>query len=309
MWPSERVVKLVKASNYVPMWYFTAAGCRHAAKERRNGTEQTIFWHEGGGMKPAGHPAALVDDHHLPPLEFHDAASLWVEVATRAKVSKRVLDFMILFNHEVFGSSTWRTDPVSMIQLHNHQRSTWSGISATTSHSTRWSPWRPSPLANITPASAADPHTPTWSTGVSPLPGTTDQHSSSRKTPPGRTASASSTTRTKSASASTPAGARDKQIAIDAHGARSPVTATSSAPEPIIAAKPTLGPTPLLAPGWKIRDRAATMGTRAEVPIHTERLLLHARLQPMHRATVVVAGSGWMGKGSSVRTSPAHSGR
>ncbi|KAE8269418.1 hypothetical protein A4X09_0g2935 [Tilletia walkeri] len=46
-------------------------------------------------------------------------------------------------------------------------------------------------------------------------------------------------------------GSRDAQIAIDAHGVGSPVTATSSASEPLIAAKPALGPTPLLAPEWK----------------------------------------------------------
>ncbi|KAE8269419.1 hypothetical protein A4X09_0g2936 [Tilletia walkeri] len=126
MWPSERVVKLVKANNYVPMWYFTAAGCRQAAKERRDESGQTMFWQESGGTKAAGHPDSLVEDHHLAPLDFHNATSLWVEVATRVKVSKRVLDSMILLNHDIFNSQAWRTEPVSTIKLHDHQRSTWS---------------------------------------------------------------------------------------------------------------------------------------------------------------------------------------
>ncbi|CAD6977831.1 unnamed protein product, partial [Tilletia controversa] len=66
-WPADRIVKQVRALNYVPMWYFTDAGCALAAKERRDGTIQAIFMQLDGGLKPTGHPNSLIDDHRLSP--------------------------------------------------------------------------------------------------------------------------------------------------------------------------------------------------------------------------------------------------
>ncbi|KAE8235920.1 hypothetical protein A4X13_0g9330 [Tilletia indica] len=125
-WPADRIVKQVRAHNYVPMWYFTDAGCALAAKERKDGTSQSIFVQLDGGLKPTGHPDSLVVDHQLSPYDFGCAASLWVDVATRIGVSKRMVDSMVLLNAKLLTSALWRQDPVIAMRWHDHQRSTWA---------------------------------------------------------------------------------------------------------------------------------------------------------------------------------------
>ncbi|KAE8237795.1 hypothetical protein A4X06_0g9104, partial [Tilletia controversa] len=125
-WPADRIVKQVRALNYVPMWYFTDAGCALAAKERRDGTIQAIFMQLDGGLKPTGHPNSLIDDHRLSPEDFVNAASLWVDVALRAGVSRRMVDSMILFNAKLIHTALWRQNAVIAMRWHDHQRSTWS---------------------------------------------------------------------------------------------------------------------------------------------------------------------------------------
>ncbi|KAE8183655.1 hypothetical protein CF336_g8091 [Tilletia laevis] len=124
-WPADRIVKQVRALNYVPMWYFSDAGCALAAKERRDGTSQAIFMQLDGGLKPTGHPNSLIDDHRLSPEDFANAASLWVDVALRAGVSRRMVDSMILLNAKLIHTALWRQNAVIAMRWHDHQRSTW----------------------------------------------------------------------------------------------------------------------------------------------------------------------------------------
>ncbi|CAD6891158.1 unnamed protein product, partial [Tilletia laevis] len=102
------------------------AGCALAAKERRDGTSQAIFMQLDGGLKPTGHPNSLIDDHRLSPEDFANAASLWVDVALRAGVSRRMVDSMILLNAKLIHTALWRQNAVIAMRWHDHQRSTWS---------------------------------------------------------------------------------------------------------------------------------------------------------------------------------------
>ncbi|CAD6939384.1 unnamed protein product, partial [Tilletia laevis] len=69
-WPSSKVELKVKNLDFVAMWYFTPAGCKHAAKERKDGATRPMIYHSDGTFKPAAPPIGEVEDWFLDPHVF-----------------------------------------------------------------------------------------------------------------------------------------------------------------------------------------------------------------------------------------------
>ncbi|CAD7061902.1 unnamed protein product [Tilletia caries] len=125
-WPSNKICRLVKSLDFVDMWFFTPAGCRAAAKDRRDGTEQAMLLQADGTLKPAGPPQTLVKDWDLDAHDFRSAADKWLKVAMKMGVSTRMQNSIALLNNEICGHESWSTEPTPLILWHHHQRETWA---------------------------------------------------------------------------------------------------------------------------------------------------------------------------------------
>ncbi|CAD6945162.1 unnamed protein product [Tilletia controversa] len=125
-WPSNKICRLVKSLDFVDMWFFTPAGCRAAAKDRRDGTEQAMLLQADGTLKPAGPPQSLVKDWDLDAHDFRSAADKWLKVAMKMGVSTRMQNSIALLNNEICGHESWSTEPTPLIRWHHHQRETWA---------------------------------------------------------------------------------------------------------------------------------------------------------------------------------------
>ncbi|KAE8237029.1 hypothetical protein A4X03_0g9244 [Tilletia caries] len=125
-WPSSKVELKVKNLDFVAMWYFTPAGCKHAAKERKDGATRPMIYHSDGTFKPAAPPIGEVEDWFLEPHVFRAATDKWVKVAIKMGVSERMQQSMAMLNSAICNHDDWETNPAPLMRWHHHQRETWA---------------------------------------------------------------------------------------------------------------------------------------------------------------------------------------
>ncbi|CAD6962704.1 unnamed protein product, partial [Tilletia laevis] len=293
-WPSNKICRLVKSLDFVDMWFFTPAGCRAAAKDRRDGTEQAMLLQADGTLKPAGPPQTLVKDWDLDAHDFRSAADKWLKVAMKMGVSTRMQNSIALLNNEICGHESWSTEPTPLILWHHHQRETWARD--------RFTPGcyalhalDPATYANIrlrgavAASDAANTRSAIAEAAVATMRQQQQGSTSSRQAnhqpqgdnfpPPARTDRPFGwiTTSTKEASNSSPRGNQHASSSTlgaastgrgtaggstAAHGARAGTTATSSVDRPLTAARGALGPTQLRASGWSAALHKAGLAQR-----------------------------------------------
>ncbi|CAD6973127.1 unnamed protein product [Tilletia controversa] len=293
-WPSNKICRLVKSLDFVDMWFFTPAGCRAAAKDRRDGTEQAMLLQADGTLKPAGPPQTLVKDRDLDAHDFRSAADKWLKVAMKMGVSTRMQNSIALLNNEICGHESWSTEPTPLIRWHHHQRETWARD--------RFTPGcyalhalDPATYANIrlrgavAASDAANTRSAIAEAAVATMRQQQQGSTSSRQAnhqpqgdnfpPPARTDRPFGwiTTSTKEASNSSPRGNQHASSSTlgaastgrgtaggstAAHGARAGTTATSSVDRPLTAARGALGPTQLRASGWSAALHKAGLAQR-----------------------------------------------
>ncbi|CAD6898639.1 unnamed protein product, partial [Tilletia caries] len=297
-WPSSKVELKVKNLDFVAMWYFTPAGCKHAAKERKDGATRPMIYHSDGTFKPAAPPIGEVEDWFLDPHVFRAATDKWVKVAIKMGVSERMQQSMAMLNSAICNHDDWETNPAPLMRWHHHQRETWArdrhapacyplealnpdtydgikvkGAVAASSAAEKRAREAEAAIAEMRQEIATLASQRLGdnfrraggaATRLAPVkPARMGQLVRSTTTPSTR-GCPSPTPGTPCAWASTRGNVttHDADASTAAHGARVATTATNSAPEPPTPANEALGPTPLKAAGWSAALQTYELGTR-----------------------------------------------